>query len=245
VSLSGKRIVVTGASRGIGRAVARACAEAGAVVGVGYLASEDAATQLVAEAPERYRLMRCDVRDAAALEAAIENFAESEGGLEGVVSSAGLNHPGLLAVASPEHLEAMVAVNLLGPLYTARAALPHFLRARGGVIVNLSSVAATRPSRGQAGYAATKGGVEALTRSLAVEYGRKGIRAHCVRPGPVDTDMLSNTRDMAEKEILGRTPLRRIAAPEEVARLVLFLLSDEASFMTGGVVPIDGGYGAA
>jgi 3-oxoacyl-[acyl-carrier protein] reductase len=106
-------------------------------------------------------------------------------------------------------------------------------------------VAAGRPSRGQAVYAATKGAIESLTRAVAVEYGRKGIRCHAIRPGAVDTDMLATTRALAEEDVLAKTALKRIASAEEIAALVVFLLSDEASYITGSIHAIDGGYGVA
>jgi len=113
---------------------------------------------------------------------------------------------------------------------------------RAGVILNVSSVAALRPTRGQAVYAATKGGVEALTRAIAVEYGRKGVRAHAIRPGPIESAMLEAAKAMAEEEILSRVPLRRIGTPEDVAALAVFLLGDGAAFITGSIHTVDGGY---
>ena len=118
------------------------------------------------------------------------------------------------------------------------------MRQRSGAILNVSSVAAARPSKGQSVYAATKGALEALTRAVAVEYGRKGIRCHCLRPGPVDTDMFAATKALAGEEVLARIPLQRFVTPEEVAAFAVFLLSDRASAVTGAVVTIDGGYAA-
>jgi 3-oxoacyl-[acyl-carrier protein] reductase len=126
-----------------------------------------------------------------------------------------------------------------------RAVIPAMLEARRGVIVNVSSVAATRPSRGQAVYAASKGAIESLTRAVAVEYGKKGIRCHAIRPGAVDTDMLATTKAMAEEDVLARTALKRIASVNDIAPLVVFLLSDGASYISGSIHAVDGGYGAA
>ena len=142
-------------------------------------------------------------------------------------------------------IAATIATNLVGPIVCTRAVIPAMLEARRGVIVNVSSVAAARPSRGQAVYAATKGAIESLTRAVAVEYGRKGIRCHAVRPGAVDTDMLATTRALAEEDVLAKTALKRIASVEEIAALVVFLLSDEAAYITGSIHAIDGGYGVA
>ena len=124
-----------------------------------------------------------------------------------------------------------------------RTLLPVMMRARTGVLLNVSSVAAARPTRGQSVYAATKGAVESLTRALALEYAAKGVRVLCLRPGPVDTDMLAGTRAIAGAELLARIPLGRVATPAEVAEHAAFLLSDRAAFATGTVHVVDGGYG--
>lgn len=240
--LKDKRIVVTGASRGIGRAIALACAAEGAVVGLNYLASEAAAKSISERDPARLRLLPFDVRDPAAVAAAVERFTREEGRVDGWVNNAGVNLPDLLVTAELARVRAMLEVNLLGPIVCAKAVLPGMLERRGGVIVNVGSVAAARPARGQAVYAATKGGLESFTRALAVEYGRKGVRVHCVRPGPIDTAMLEATKVLAGDEILSRVPLRRLGKPEEVAEMVVYLLSDRAAFVTGAVHTIDGGY---
>jgi 3-oxoacyl-[acyl-carrier protein] reductase len=240
--LEGRRVVVTGAGRGIGRAIARACAKAGALVGVNYHRSEAGAQALAEEAPSSYVLLRFDVRDAAAVTAAVARFHEEHGRIDGWVNNAGVSRPGLLITASEEDLREQLDVNVLGPLLCARAVLPLMIAQRSGVILNVSSVAATRPARGQAAYAATKGALESLTRALAVEHGKKGIRVHCVRPGPIDTDMLAGTQALAEEELRRRVPLGRLGTPEDVAALCVFLMSEQAAFITGSVHAVDGGF---
>ena len=238
-ALAGKKVVVTGANRGIGRAIAVACARAGAIVGLGHRAPSPELDALVAETSGI--ALRFDVRDHASVMAAVASFVEREKTIDAWVNNAGVNRACLLATASPEDVRAQLDTNLLGPITCTQAVLPVMLRARRGVILNVSSLAASRPVRGQSVYAATKGGLEAFTRAIAVEYGRKNIRCVCIAPGPIDTDMLAATRALAEDEVLARVPLQRIGRAEEVAALAVYLLSDAAAFVTGSVHAIDGG----
>ena len=243
--LHGQRILVTGASRGIGRAIALACAAAGARVGVNYHRSRDRALAVCSEIGPAATPLAFDVGDADAVARGVDAFAAFAGGVDGLVNNAGINRPSLLVGASDADIAATIATNLVGPIQCTRAVIPAMLAARRGVIINVSSVAAGRPSRGQAVYAATKGAIESLTRAVAVEYGRKGIRCHAIRPGAVDTDMLAATKAIAEEDVLAKIALKRIASVDEIAAFVVFLLSDEASYITGSIHAVDGGYGAA
>ena len=237
--LEGKRIVVTGAGRGIGRAIATACIEAGARVGVNV--RNDAPLD---EALRDAIALPFDVRDSEAVRRNIDAFVEQCGGIDGLVNNAGVNIPGLLVNVKDEDVGTVFATNIGGTIACTRMALPHMLRVRSGVIVNVSSVAADRPSRGQSIYAASKGAIESFTRAVAVEYGRKGIRCHCVRPGAIDTEMLASTRALAEAEVLERIPMRRAGRAEEVARVVAFLSAMMRATCTGAIHPVDGGFGA-
>lgn len=237
-----RSVLVTGASRGIGRAIAIACARRGDRVGVGWHTSEDAAAEVARETGGS--LHRLDVTRFEDVERAFASFVAMHGRLDALVVNAGIAMSGILATADPSDLRRVVDTNVLGPLHCARAALPTMLQQRSGLLLFIGSIAAARPARGHAAYASTKCAVEGLTRAIAVEYGRKGIRAICLRPGAVDTDLLRTTRAIAEDELLARIPLRRVAAPEEIARTAAMLLSDDAAYVNGAILDVDGGYAA-
>ncbi len=189
--LSEKVIVVTDASRGLGRAITSECARQGAIVGVNYHFSGSAARDLVAEDPRRLRLAPFDVRDPAAVSAAIADLVRDTGRIDGWVNNAGVFRPGLLAKTDNSDIQQQVETNLVGPIVCTRAVLPHMVERRTGVVLNVGSVAAVRATAGQAVYAATKAGLEGLTRAVAVECTATGVRVVCVRPGHFESDMLN------------------------------------------------------
>lgn len=244
--LEGQRILITGAGRGIGRAIARACAREGAVVGVNYRKSEREAVELCAEIERDEgrpaHPVRFDVSVPDEVELGITTFCTLAGGIDALVNNAGRFEGGLLASMPVESIQRLLSVNLGGAIHCARAALPHFLRQRSGLVLNIGSASATRPNQGQSVYVATKGALEAFTRALAVEYARKNIRALCLCPGPVATEMMAATRALAGDEVEKRVPLGRLGTPEETAQFAVFLLSGKMAFASGSIYPLDGGY---
>jgi 3-oxoacyl-[acyl-carrier protein] reductase len=242
-ALEGMRLIVTGASRGLGRAIAIACARQGATVGINFRQSEGEAREVAAVIGANGILLPFDVADTAAVSIAFQAFADRTGGVDALVNNAGIIRPSLLVSAADRDIEAVIRTNLLGVIACTRAAIPFMIRQRRGVVLNVSSVAAARPSRGQTVYAATKGAIEAFTRAVAVEYGRKGIRCECISPGPVDTAMFAATKALGGEDVLERTPWKRFVTPEEIAAKALSLLSDQAG-AAGAVHTVDGGAAA-
>jgi 3-oxoacyl-[acyl-carrier protein] reductase len=236
-SLDGKQALVTGGSRGIGAAIARELASAGADVVVGFQSGADEATSLAEEIGGR--AVQADVSspdDAARL-------VEEAGELDILVNNAGLTRDGVLARMSDEDWRVVLETNLSSVFYTCRAVTRPMMKKRGGAIVNISSIVGLRGNWGQANYAASKAGIIGFTKSLARELGSRGVRANVVAPGYVRTRLTEVLPDEAIRTMLENTPLGRIGEPADVAGAVRFLCSDEASFITGEVLLVDGGMG--
>jgi 3-oxoacyl-[acyl-carrier protein] reductase len=236
-SLEGKTALVTGASRGIGRAVATELAQAGASLVLGYRSGKDEAESLAAELGAR--AVQADVssaEDAARL-------VEEAGDLDILVNNAGLTRDGLLARMSDDDWRVVIETNLSSVFYTCRAVCRPMMKKRAGSIVNISSIVGVHGNWGQTNYAASKAGIIGFTKSLARELGSRNIRANVVAPGYVKTQLTDVLPEEATGAMLQSTPLGRLGEPADVAGAVRFLCSDEASFITGEVLLVDGGLG--
>ena len=242
--LAGKIAVVTGGSRGIGRATSIALAEAGAFVLVNYRSNEEAAKQtlsLIEEAGGQAELVCFDVADPESVDRGLKAAIERHGRIDILVNNAGISIDQLLLRVSPKDLDLTWATNVNGPIYCAKACIRPMMKRRWGRIINLSSVVAESGNPGQAVYSSSKAALLGLTRTLAREYASRGITVNAVAPGFIETDMTADLSDAGKQGIIDQTPLGRIGRPEEVAAAVVFLASEEASYITGQVVRVNGG----
>jgi 3-oxoacyl-[acyl-carrier protein] reductase len=239
-----RTVIVTGASRGLGRAIALAFAAEGAHVYVGYRSREHEARATLAElegAGGRATLLAFDVTDGAAVAAAFARVSSERDGIDVLVNNAGLARDNLVPLMSEADWSEVIDVNLRGAFACTRAALGAMMARGRGAIVNVASVAGLRASPGQASYSASKGGLIALTRTLAAELGPRGIRVNAVVPGLLATGMAARMDRRRLEERVGQIPLRRVGTAEEAARAVLFLASDDAAYITGQALAVDGG----
>ena len=239
--------VVTGASRGLGRACAIALAQSGWAVAVGYRSNEADAKETVEalDAAGRPGLaVYLDTTDEPSVQEAFRRVSEELGAVTGLVNNAGFSQDGLLIKYSMETYDRVMDTNVRGSFLCTQAALRGMLRAKFGRIVNMSSAVALRGNAGQTVYAASKTAMLGMTKSLAREVGARGITVNAVCPGLVDTEMTSHLNDDAVAYYVDRTPVGRTATHEEVASVVRFLMSDEASYVNGAVIPVDGGLSA-
>lgn len=243
--LKGKVALVTGGSRGIGRAIVETLAADGVEVTFMYRGASEAAAAVVTEGAARgfkVTAEQGDVRDAGQCEAIVERVIERSGTIDILVNNAGVVRDGLLAMLSNDDVRDVVETNLIGTMMMSRAVAPHMISRRSGAIINLSSVAASKGGRGQANYAASKGGIEAFTRAMAVELASRRVRVNAVAPGVIETEMSQGVRDLAGDQVLARILLKRYGQAQDVANAVWFLASGLAAYVTGEVLHVDGGF---
>ena len=240
-SLEGKVALVTGGSRGIGAAISRELGSAGARVAVNYRSGKDAAEEVASEVGGI--ALAANVGDPAEAKDLIERVESELGDVDVLVNNAGITRDTLIARMSDEEWEEVIETNLRGTFNTCRAVARKMLRRRSGAIVNMTSVVGLHGNPGQANYAASKAGIIGLTKALARELGSRGVRVNAVAPGYIATELTDVLSEEIRGAILGNTPMGRLGSPEDVAAAVRFLCSDEAAFITGDVLLVDGGLG--
>jgi 3-oxoacyl-[acyl-carrier protein] reductase len=240
----GRTAIVTGGSRGIGRACAARLAREGAKVACLYQSNQAAAESLVEElkdAPGEVHPFQADVRDGRRAAELVDQLFNDWGRIDVLVNSAGIVQDGLLGAMTDQQWRDVIETNLGGTYNYCHAVVQPMMMQRSGSIVNLSSTAAEFASRGQVNYAASKGGINGLTRALAKELAPRKVRVNAVAPGMIETDMSQVVRGIAGDQIKGVIPMKRIGKPEEVASVAAFLASDDAAYLTGQVIRVDGG----
>ncbi|NOZ21535.1 MAG: 3-oxoacyl-ACP reductase FabG [Planctomycetes bacterium] len=242
--LEGRKAIVTGGSRGIGRAICLAMAKEGANLVVNYNQNEAAAKEVVSEIEAiggKAWACQGDARAPEAVQKVVDFAVEKMEKVDVLVNNAGVIRDNLFIAMSDEEWNTVLETNLGGVRNFTKAIAPMMMMQKSGKIINISSMAGLRGGRGQSNYAASKGAINALTRALAVELASKGITVNAVAPGMIATEMSSNVRGMMDEKLLKRIPLGRYGEPADVANVVVFLSSDAASYITGQVIPVDGG----
>jgi 3-oxoacyl-[acyl-carrier protein] reductase len=246
LDLTGSVALVTGAGRGIGREIALALAAAGADVAVNDFADEAACAAVVGEIEKLGRkglVVMGDVSDEQQVNAMIDRAEADLGPLGVVVNNAGITRDNVVMMMDPADFDSVIATHLRGTFLVSKAAARKMFRRRAGCIINLSSVVGRRGNAGQANYAAAKAGIIGLTKSLAKELGARGVRVNAIAPGYIDTPMTQALPEETRKLIVDATPLKSIGSTDDVANAVVFLASRQARFVTGVVLPVDGGLG--
>ena len=244
MKFAGKTAVVTGGSRGLGRAVCLELAKGGANGVLCYAGNEAAAAETVSACEAlgaKALAVKCDVADSALVKALMDEAVKAFGRIDILVNNAGITRDGLLMMMKEDDFDAVISANLRGTFLCMKAVSRLMMKQRYGRIVNLSSVVGLRGNAGQVNYAASKAGVVGMTKSLAKELASRGVTVNAVAPGFIATDMTAAMTDAAKEATLASIPLQRLGAPEDVAHAVAFLASDEAAYVTGQVLCVDGG----
>lgn len=244
MNFAGKTAVVTGGSRGIGRAVCLELAKGGANVVLCYAGNESAAAETVSACEAlgaKALAIKCDVADGTQVKELMDQAVKAFGRIDILVNNAGITRDGLLMMMKEEDFDAVISANLKGTFLCMKAVARIMMKQRYGRIVNLSSVVGLRGNAGQVNYAASKAGVVGMTKSLAKELASRGVTVNAVAPGFIETDMTAAMTDAAKAATLASIPQQRLGAPEDVAKAVAFLASEEAGYITGQVLAVDGG----
>lgn len=243
MNLEGKTVLVTGGSRGIGAGIARTLAMAGARVAITFSSRPDAAEEVLKSLPghNNHLSLQLDVANEDSVHRCVDELMRTFERLDGVVNNAGVTRDQLLLRMKTEDFDQVINTNLRGTYLITKNVMKPMIKARGGSIVNITSVIGHSGNAGQANYAASKAGTEGFTRSVAQEVASRGIRLNCVAPGFIVTDMTGALDDKQKGQILDSIPMRRLGQTEDVAQAVLFLLSDSSSYMTGQTLHVNGG----
>lgn len=241
-NFAGQTVIVTGGTRGIGRAVVEAFAKAGAKVAFTYASSADVANALTAELNrDGMRSMAAKVTGTEEFSAFVQAVEQELGPVTVLINNAGIIRDQLLMSMSDNEWQDVIDTNLTGSFAALRSVVPLMVRRRKGAVVNISSIAGSRPGKGHCNYAASKGGLEAMTKALAIELAARNVRVNCVAPGMIETDMSKSVRDLAGDEITARIPMKRFGTTQDIANAVIFLAGEQASYITGTIIHVDGG----
>lgn len=240
--LEGKRIIVTGGSRGIGAEIVKSLADEGAHVFFSYSSNKESAEKLLSSLPGTgHYIGALDISNEESVESFFSLALEKLGGLEGLVNNAGITRDQLILRMKTEDFDAVIQSNLRGTFLCTKASLKPMLKARAGSIVHITSVIGQTGNPGQVNYAASKAGIEAMSKSVALELASRGIRSNCIAPGFIETEMTQKLTDDQRKGIFDRVPLGKIGTGRDVAMAAVFLLSDESNYITGTSLNVNGG----
>ncbi len=242
--LSGKTALITGAGRGIGRAIAIEMAKMGASVAVIYAGNAQAANEtvrLVQNHGDKAKAYCCNVADYAAVTETVKAVLEDFGGIDILVNNAGITKDALVPMMKPEDFAAVMDVNLNGAFYMIKQLYPHMMRKRQGRIINITSISGLMGNAGQANYAAAKAGMIGLTKTIAKELAGRGVTCNAIAPGFIETDMTATLSQKVKEAAVAEIPMRHMGSPEDIAHMAVFLASDKAGYITGEVIKVDGG----